>query len=70
MIVLMFLQGFHWSDLSFSTGTFGRPLGVQSGVELWVIYLIWIGVVALMYKPCLWFGKYKAQHKALWLKYI
>ena len=45
MIVLMFLQGFHWSDLNFASGSFGRPKGVQSGVELWAIYLIWIIVV-------------------------
>jgi len=70
MIVMLFFQGFHWSDLNFSSGTFGRPLGVQSGVGLWAIYLIWFGVVAIMYKPCLWFGKYKADHKGWWLKYI
>jgi uncharacterized membrane protein len=70
MIVLMFFQGFHLSDLNFTSGTFGRPMGVQSGVQLWAIYLIWIGVVAIMYKPCLWFGKYKAQHTKWWLKYI
>ena len=70
MIALMFLQGFHWSDLDFASGTFGRPKGVESGLELWAIYLIWIGVVLVLYKPCLWFGKYKAAHKQWWLKYI
>ena len=70
MIILMFLQGFNWSDLSFASGTFGRPPGVQSGVELWAIYLIWIGVVVILYKPCIWFGKYKAEHNSWWLKYI
>jgi len=70
MIALMFLQGFNWSDLSFASGTFGRPAGVQSGVELWAIYLIWMGVVMILYKPCLWFGKYKAEHNSWWLKYI
>lgn len=70
MIALMFLQGFHWSQMDFASGTFGRPKGVESGVSLWVIYLIWIGVVVVLYKPCKWFGKYKAEHKQLWLKYI
>jgi len=70
MIALMFVQGFNWSDLSFASGTFGRPPGMQSGVELWIIYLIWMGVVAVLYKPCVWFGKYKVDHNRWWLKYI
>ena len=70
MLAMMFLQGFSWSQLDFASGTFGRPKGVQSGVELWMIYLIWIGVATLLYKPCLWFGKYKTKHKHWWLKFI
>lgn len=70
MIVLLFLQGFHWSHLDFASGTFGRPKGVESGVGLWAVYLIWICAVLVLYKPCVWFGKYKAGHKQWWLKYI
>ena len=70
MLGLMFLQGFSWAQMEFTTGTFGRPRGIQSGVNLWAIYLIWIGVVALLYKPCLWYGKYKSTHQQWWLKYI
>jgi len=70
MLALMFLQGFSWSQLDFASGAFGRPKGVQSGVELWVIYLIWIAVVIMLYKPCLLFGKYKTEHKQWWLKYM
>jgi hypothetical protein len=70
MLAMLFLQGFHWLQFDFASGNFGRPKGLQSGVALWVIYLIWIGVVVLLYKPCLWFGNYKAAHKKGWLKYI
>ncbi|MDQ6608823.1 MAG: heparan-alpha-glucosaminide N-acetyltransferase domain-containing protein [Bacteroidota bacterium] len=70
MIALMLLQGFHWSQLDFASGTFGRPKGVQSGVSLLAIYLLWIFVVAILYKPCQWFGKYKAAHQQWWLKYL
>ena len=70
MVVLMFLQGFHWSQMDFASGTFGRPKGVKSGLSLFVIYLIWVGVVIALYKPCKWFGKYKAEHKQRWVKYI
>jgi uncharacterized membrane protein len=70
MIALMFIQGFHWPQMDFASGTFGRPKGVESGVPLWIIYLIWIAVVVILYRPCKWFGKYKAEHKQWWLKYI
>ncbi len=70
MLAMMFLQGFTWAQLDFASGSFGRPKGVQSGVELWVIYLIWIGVVVILYKPCIWFRNYKTEHKQWWLKYI
>jgi uncharacterized membrane protein len=70
MLGAMFLQGFTWAQMDFASGTFGRPKSIQSGVALWIVYLIWIGVVIMLYKPCLWFGKYKSEHKQWWLKYI
>ncbi len=47
---------------------FFRPS--QFGYPLWVVYLIWISVVAFLYFPCRWFNKYKMQHTQWWLKYI
>jgi len=70
LIAILFLQGFHWSQFDFASGTFGRPKGAESGLPLWAIYLIWIGVVLILYKPCVWFGNYKREHKQWWLKYI
>lgn len=70
-VVMLFLQGFHWSDMEFASGNFGRPKGVESGVELWVVYLIWVAVVAVLYPVCRWYGAYKAGHKAYWwLRYL
>ncbi|MBB4804166.1 putative membrane protein [Flavobacterium nitrogenifigens] len=69
-LIMLFAQGFNFSQFEFATGTFGRPKGFESGFPLWTIYLIWIFVVTLLYKPCLWFGKYKAENKNWWLKYI
>ena len=45
-----------------------RP--VNFGFELWTVYLIWIFVVVVLYKPCLWFSRYKKAHKQWWLSYI
>jgi len=70
LIILLFIQGFHWADLDFASGGFGRPKGSVSGLPLWGVYLTWIGVVAVLYRPCIWFGKYKAEHSYWWLKYI
>ncbi len=70
LIVLLFLQGFHWPQFDFASGTFGRPKGIESGVTLSAIYLIWIAIVLILYKPCLWYGKYKTTNKQWWLKYI
>ena len=70
LILLLFLQRFQWSDLTFATGTFGRPAGVNSGIGIGGVYIIWVSVVVMMYLPCIWFGKYKANHNKWWLKYI
>ena len=69
MFVMVFLQGFKRSDLIFGFN-FGRPK-TGSGVELWAIYLIWIGVVIMMYPLCKWYGKYKEKHtEKKWLRYL
>jgi uncharacterized membrane protein len=70
MLGLMILQGVSWSQMDFASGSFGRPKEMHSGVALWVVYLIWIAVVVMLYKPCLWFGKYKSEHRQWWLRYI
>ena len=70
LLAILFLQGFHWSQLQFASGTFGRPKGVESGLPLWGIYLLWMSVVVILYKPCVWYGQYKSTHKNWWLKYL
>jgi len=70
LLFVLFLQGFGWTDLDFSSGAFGRPKGVQSGLPLWAVYLVWIAVVVILYKPCKWFARYKASHTYQWLRYI
>ncbi|WP_426486038.1 DUF1624 domain-containing protein [Flavobacterium sp. 2] len=69
-LIILFAQGFSWSQLEFASGTFGRPKNTESGLPFWAIYLMWIFVVVILFKPCQWFGKYKAENKYWWLKYI
>lgn len=67
---MVFLQGFHGSDLEFGLFKFGLPK-TGFGVELWAIYLIWLGLVIILYPLCLWYGNYKMAHKEkTWLRYL
>jgi uncharacterized membrane protein len=34
------------------------------------VYLIWLVVVIIMYRPCKWFGNYKRMHSQWWLSYL
>lgn len=70
LILILFFQGFSWSEMDFASGNFGRPKSVESGLSLGAIYLIWIGVVLLLYYPCKKYGEYKAHHKSRWIRYI
>lgn len=70
LIAIMYIQGFHWTDLDFASGNFGRPHGMESGLELWSIYIIWLGVILILYYPCRKYGVFKAEHQRWWLKYI
>lgn len=40
------------------------------GFNLTITYLIWIGAIILLYKPCIWFRNYKASHSQWWLRYL
>lgn len=71
LLLILLLQGFNFSQFEFASGTFGRPKSISSGLDLWAIYLIWIGIVVAMYPLCKWFGKYKAENKEkVWLRYL
>jgi uncharacterized membrane protein len=69
MFLVVFLQGYAPSDLLFGFN-FGRPKG-ESGVELWVVYLIWVGILILLYPFCRAYSNYKARHRDnQWLRYL
>lgn len=49
------------------------PLGDMPptyGYPLWVTYLVWLGVVFLLYPLCEWFAGVKARHRSPWLSYL
>lgn len=40
------------------------------GFDLWVIYVMWAVVVAILYIVCRWYMDYKRRHDYAWLKYL
>lgn len=52
----------------FLNGFFGFPEGY--GFGLGVVYLVWIGVVLVLYPACRWFGELKRRRKDVWLSYL
>ncbi len=40
------------------------------GYDLWVVYVVWIGIVAAMYPLCLWFARVKQRRHDWWLSYL
>jgi peptidoglycan/LPS O-acetylase OafA/YrhL len=46
-------------------------LNPGEGFSLGIVYIVWIGIVALLYPFCYWYDKYKTNHKEKWwLSYL
>jgi uncharacterized membrane protein len=45
-----------------------RP--TEFGYSLGTVYLIWIGIVVVLYPLCKWYSRYKASHDHWWLSYL
>jgi uncharacterized membrane protein len=63
---------FGWSPLAWH-----GPWEVQAdavpasyGFNLGVVYLIWVGVVVVLYPLCRWFAEVKRRHRGGWLSYL
>jgi uncharacterized membrane protein len=66
-------QGHAASDMiTINNWVTGNPLLRNYGFGLGVVYLVWIGVVVLLYPLCKWFDRYKRSHQAQkrWLSYL
>lgn len=40
------------------------------GWDLWVVYAVWIGLVAALYPVCLWFARVKERRRDWWRSYL
>ena len=69
MIAMVLLQGYHWAEIQPGTLSFGRPAG--AGLPLGPVYVVWLGLVVVLYPLCRWYGHYKANHPEIgWLRYV
>jgi hypothetical protein len=63
--------GYEVSDMVFNTWVTDSPNLVGYGFNLWVVYVVWIGVVIILYPLCKWYDTYKAAQRAKWwLSYV
>jgi uncharacterized membrane protein len=64
-------SGFNWTDMILERRTWIDPQLKGYGFSLGVTYLIWAGVVLLLYPFCKWYDRYKSAHKEKWwLSYL
>lgn len=68
-VAAFFLTGYNNSQIvPAHSPFFFRP--DNFGFPLWGVYLIWAGVVLLLYPACRWYNHYKSTHHQWWLSYL
>ncbi len=66
------VSGRSWTDMvNFSTWITAEPKLQGYGFSLLVTYLVWIGLLVVLYYLCKWYDRYKASHREKWwLSYL
>ncbi len=68
-VIFFYASGYTEKDIVSENSFFNfRP--PSFGYDLWIVYLLWIGIIVLLYFPCRWYNKYKSTHKKWWLSYV
>lgn len=69
--ILFLLRGHTFAEGIYPKGEFPNFLKPGEGYNLSIVYLLWIGIVALLYPLCKWYDGYKTRHKEKWwLSYL
>jgi uncharacterized membrane protein len=64
-------SGFGWRFMILEDWIVEMPRLKGYGFSLWVVYSIWILVIAILYPACKWYDTYKLNHRAKWwLSYL
>lgn len=60
------LTGYGWEVMVLKNWISRVPELKGFGLDLGWVYVVWIVIVLALYFPCLWFGRYKMNHKEKW----
>lgn len=64
-------SGFNWADMILQRRTWIDPQLKGYGFSLGITYLIWVGIILLLYPLCKRYDRYKSAHKEKWwLSYL
>jgi uncharacterized membrane protein len=71
-VVLCDYLRFGWSPQVFDGPWSARPKLVESnyGISLPMVYLVWVGVLVILYPVCHWFAGVKRRRREAWLSYL
>lgn len=70
-IVGVMMAGHPWTDMLFTTQAFMEGKLANYGYNLWVVYGVWILVIALLFPVSKWYQEYKMQNRdKWWLSYM
>ncbi len=71
-IVGAIISGYKWQDMILSTRVNASPQLKGYGFYLVTVYIVWIGLVIILYPFCKWFDKYKRRNQSTkwWLSYL
>jgi hypothetical protein len=65
------LTGFGWKKMILLNWINFEPSLIGYGFNLPVVYVIWIGIILILYPLCKWFDEYKkANRQKWWLSYL
>ncbi|OUR92234.1 hypothetical protein A9Q87_07070 [Flavobacteriales bacterium 34_180_T64] len=70
-IIVMVIFGGDWRDMILTATDFMTAKLATYGYSLWVVYIVWIGVVLLLYPISKFYMNYKANNRdKWWLSYL
>jgi uncharacterized membrane protein len=71
-VIAAAVSGYKWTDMILGNRVNATSRLVGYGFNLATVYIIWMGIVVILYPLCKWFGRYKSTHHARywWLSYL
>jgi uncharacterized membrane protein len=71
MVAAQLTVGLSWKDMILESWVSNNPkLQAGFGYSLGTTYLIWMGLIFVLYFMCKWYDAYKRTHKHWWLSYL